>query len=914
MAAPTLSIGNLARVGLGVRAQTQASLSAFENLIGVDAAGVLGFADEATPARSLARVLADAPALAALDRPVNWAIPLAWPGISMASVASGAHDGTLRAIAEAIAQHQTADVNPLIYVRPGWEATNAYPWKVFSGTNKVFDEALAQDYVDAFRHVATLFRSVDDRFRVEWNQNYSNKDATNVFYDLNKIYPGDRFVDVVGVDAYNVQRFPGQEDPVAGWGYKASAPFGLNWFSSFAASHGKPLALTEWGIDSDGFGYYVDKLAEFVRTNNVIYTHYWNADAKTNGNDTLTDGSKPATAAAVASEFGSRGSSALLPGKQSGPIVERGVAPDGSHLAGTASAFMWAIKADPDGDAVRFDTAGWSVMDPTHVTKNGIYGSVILNTSTGAIKYTLDDARAVTNALGDKMSATDAFSLTVRDAGGASATQQIRFTITGTKDGGGSSRTLETKDLTVAKTIAEFQSYDRIVTFDTAAAAMNPVSLKLINAGTIDLTAVLDGERPVRVAASPGDTTIVTASGADTLIGGAGDDVLKGMAGNDTIDGRGGADEMHGGIGADTYYVDNTGDRIIERAGQGVDTVRTGFTHTLSMNVENLVVLYSGDAWATGNELDNRITGNGGSNVLKGMAGNDTLDGGTGVDVMYGGTGNDLFVFDNAADEAIEYAGQGVDTVRTGFTHTLAADVENLELLHTGDAWGTGNGSNNEITGNAGNNVLKGMAGNDTLDGGAGVDVMYGGTGNDLFVFNNAADEAIEYAGQGVDTVRTGFTHTLAANVENLELLYSGDAWATGNGANNRIVGNAGDNVLKGMAGNDALTGGPGNDTFVFTGALNAATNRDTITDFSVADDMLALDSGVFTVLGGPGGLAAGSFHTGTAAADAGDRVIYNPATGTLIYDSNGSATGGSVQFADIGTGKALGISDFTVV
>jgi VCBS repeat-containing protein len=433
--APTLSLGSLSQPAFGVRAKTAESLAAFETLMGGPAQGVLGFADDANPAHSLARVLQDAPTFAAMEKPVNWAIPLAWNGISLADVASGAYDSTFAAMATAIAENQTEDVNPLLYVRLGWEATNYYPWKVHSGPDNALDESLVEDYIDAFQHVATIFRSVDDRFQIEWNQNYSKQDANGVYYDLAELYPGDEFVDVVGVDAYNVARFSGQDDPVSAWDYKLNAPYGLAWFSDFAAQHGKPLAMTEWGIDSDDFGSYVDDLAEFVRTNNVIYTNYWNADAKTNGNDTLTDGSKPATAAAIADAFGPDGNSALIPGEQSGLIVEAGVAADGSPLVGTSSASIWAVKGDPDaGDTATFDTAGWAMLDPTHMAKNGVYGVAVLDTETGVIKYTLDNSRAVTNALADEDSVTDAFSVTVVDTNGASTTGQAGFSITGTND------------------------------------------------------------------------------------------------------------------------------------------------------------------------------------------------------------------------------------------------------------------------------------------------------------------------------------------------------------------------------------------------------------------------------------------------------------------------------------------------
>src|SRR5688500_15293545 len=66
--APTLSLGSLSQPAFGVRAETAESLAAFEELMGGPAQGVLGFADDANPAHSLARVLKDAPTFAAMEK------------------------------------------------------------------------------------------------------------------------------------------------------------------------------------------------------------------------------------------------------------------------------------------------------------------------------------------------------------------------------------------------------------------------------------------------------------------------------------------------------------------------------------------------------------------------------------------------------------------------------------------------------------------------------------------------------------------------------------------------------------------------------------------------------------------------------------------------------------------------------
>ncbi|NRP75406.1 Alginate lyase 7 [Ensifer psoraleae] len=127
------------------------------------------------------------------------------------------------------------------------------------------------------------------------------------------------------------------------------------------------------------------------------------------------------------------------------------------------------------------------------------------------------------------------------------------------------------------------------------------------------------------------------------------------------------------------------------------------------------------------------------------------------------------------------------------------------------------------------------------------------------------------------------------------------------------LNGGAGNDLVNGGAGKDTLSGGIGNDTFFFNTALNATTNIDRITDFSVPADTIRLENAVFTVLGTVGTLAAAAFHLGSAAHDADDRIVYNPSTGGLVYDSNGNAAGGAVQFATLSTGLSLTHADFLV-
>ena len=67
--------------------------------------------------------------------------------------------------------------------------------------------------------------------------------------------------------------------------------------------------------------------------------------------------------------------------------------------------------------------------------------------------------------------------------------------------------------------------------------------------------------------------------------------IITGNSSDNILDGVSGADQMIGGGGNDTYYVDNIGDKVIEKSGEGIDSVRSSISTTLSDNVENLRLL-----------------------------------------------------------------------------------------------------------------------------------------------------------------------------------------------------------------------------------------------------------------------------------------------------------------------------------
>ena len=153
--------------------------------------------------------------------------------------------------------------------------------------------------------------------------------------------------------------------------------------------------------------------------------------------------------------------------------------------------------------------------------------------------------------------------------------------------------------------------------------------------------------------------------------------VINGNAGANRIDGGAGADTLKGGGGDDIYVVDTVGDQVIENADEGMDTVQSSASHTLSANVENLTLTGGAAVNANGNDLANLVIGNGASNALDGGGGNDTLNGGAGNDILRGGGGEDTLDGGSGSDTAT-YAGlfRSYDVQLAGAAGTIGGGPE----------------------------------------------------------------------------------------------------------------------------------------------------------------------------------------------------------------------------------------------
>ncbi|MBX9253386.1 choice-of-anchor D domain-containing protein [Desmonostoc muscorum CCALA 125] len=152
-----------------------------------------------------------------------------------------------------------------------------------------------------------------------------------------------------------------------------------------------------------------------------------------------------------------------------------------------------------------------------------------------------------------------------------------------------------------------------------------------------------------------------------------------------------------------------------------------------------------------------------------------------------------------------------------------------------------------------------------------------------------------------------------------------------GLGGNDTINGKSGNDLLRGGSGNDTLIGGAGNDILVGDGGADAflydtnaafssaAVGIDTIADFSgSAGDKIILDKTTFTAItsvAGTGFSKTSDFQITNLGALSNAAIVYDPVTGQLLYNQNGSAAGlgSGGQFAQLTGAPTLKASDFII-
>ncbi|MEK0084574.1 hypothetical protein [Benzoatithermus flavus] len=202
----------------------------------------------------------------------------------LAQCANGAFDAHIREIGQDIVMEGAGNA----ILRLGWEANRMgdFPWAI-----RVAGDA--GPFKGCFRRWVQVLRTVPGQsFSFDWNMGAQG----NLPYHVDQIYPGNDYVDIIGVQYYD--RCPPALTQ-ADWDKRynsynttTGSPYGLGKWLAYARSKGKRLSVPEWGIGGPSTAcarpgvdnpLFVENMFRFFRANaaSIAYEAYFNGTSPT---------------------------------------------------------------------------------------------------------------------------------------------------------------------------------------------------------------------------------------------------------------------------------------------------------------------------------------------------------------------------------------------------------------------------------------------------------------------------------------------------------------------------------------------------------------------------------------------------------------------------------------------------------
>jgi hypothetical protein len=229
-----------------------------------------------------------------------WCVPMIpiSGGASLAEGATGAYNGYYRILA----QHLVAAGMGDSILRLGWEFNQSnFAW---------YAAGQPATFVAYWRQIVTTMRAVPGaNFVFVWNPSRGDNGRKDLAMgNYADYYPGDQFVDIIGMDVYDTawNHYPGEP---AEFQTILTQTWGLDWLAKFAAEHKKPLAIPELGLGpfgpsaGDGKPFvgsgnigggddpaFIDDMFTWIAHHNVAFVTYWDSQGSTiqNGNNPQT--------------------------------------------------------------------------------------------------------------------------------------------------------------------------------------------------------------------------------------------------------------------------------------------------------------------------------------------------------------------------------------------------------------------------------------------------------------------------------------------------------------------------------------------------------------------------------------------------------------------------------------------------
>jgi len=257
-----------------------------------------------------------------------WAVPMVPCGAPSTSCSPNATDfdavanGSDNTYYKTLAQNLIAGGFGSSYIRLGWEFQGGwFPWTICNADGQ-------KDFVPAFQNIVTSMRSATGaNFKFIWNPD--NSTNTSCAGQVENYYPGDSYVDEIGLDVYDTDgstdssstRWNNYLNGVNSGGWTATAPdaingqtfegYGLNWALAFAKEHNKQVGFPEWGLWNDGSSdsggddsYFISQMAAWVKANATGPSDYWDYGTSSLTIPSDTSGSSPNASAEFKDGFG----------------------------------------------------------------------------------------------------------------------------------------------------------------------------------------------------------------------------------------------------------------------------------------------------------------------------------------------------------------------------------------------------------------------------------------------------------------------------------------------------------------------------------------------------------------------------------------------------------------------------------
>jgi beta-mannanase len=217
---------------------------------------------------------------------------------TMAGCAAGSYNDKWREFAQNI---KAAGLDDESVIRLGWE---------FNGDWYKWQASDPNQFAECWRQIVSSAEDVAPALLWDWNVNRGKGSSV---VDAREAYPGDAYVDIVGIDSYDM--WPGVTNE-AEWARQYSGPYGLKFWSDFAKDHGKRISVAEWGVypgpSSGGSSggdnaFYIAKMRNFFESqgSHLAYEAYFNESADYIAGSLFSPTQNPAAAAKYKSLFGS---------------------------------------------------------------------------------------------------------------------------------------------------------------------------------------------------------------------------------------------------------------------------------------------------------------------------------------------------------------------------------------------------------------------------------------------------------------------------------------------------------------------------------------------------------------------------------------------------------------------------------